>query len=249
MERTTLTLDDESRPHLVFLHYFGGAARTWQWVTALLADEYQCVALDLPGFGDTPPLEKVSVKTMADWVQAEIKRRVIKRCVLLGHSMGGKIATLVAARDGASRVVQLMLVAPSPPTVERMPAKEKERMLHHPDRHEAEVTVQHGTRRALSPERYALAVETQLQIDEATWRWWLLEGMNDSIASQASKILVPITLLTSDDDPVIGPEVIQKEVQGVLPSFQLINTEGVGHLLPLEASEWLAEHIRQSVLP
>ena len=240
--------EDEAAPVLVFLHYFGGAARSWQWVIDALSPDFQCLALDLPGFGGTPALDDLSVKTMAKWVQAEIKQRGIKRYALIGHSMGGKIASLVAARNGDG-IAQLILVAPSPPTVERMPDKEKERMLHHPDRHEAEITVQHGTVRSLSPERHATAVETQLLVESAAWRWWLLEGMNDSIASRVSRILVPITLLTSDDDPVIGPKVIQKEVQRVLPSPQLINTEGVGHLLPLEAPEWVADQIRRALLP
>ena len=229
-------------PVLIFLHYFGGAARSWQWVTERLPD-YRCVALDLPGFGGTPPLDKPSIKGMADYVRQETERLGLTAFTLLGHSMGGKIALQVAADD--RRVEQLVLVAPSPPTVERMPDEEKERMLRHPDRDEAATTVKNATWQALSAERHTLAVETQLEIDEATWRWWLQEGMNHSIADQVSQINVSIAVLASDDDPIIDQEAIQQEVMKILSSAQLVRTQGIGHLLPLEDPEWIAEQIRR----
>ncbi len=226
---------------LVFLHYFGGAARSWQWVTERLPD-YRCVALDLPGFGGTPALSAPSIEAMADYVRQETERLGLTKFTLLGHSMGGKIALQVAADD--RRVQQLVLVAPSPPTVERMPDDEKERMLRHPDQDEAEATVANGTYRPLPAERHALAVATQLKVDEATWRWWLQQGMNHSIADQAKQVTIPISVLASDDDPVITPETIRNEVMRVLPSAQLISTQEVGHLLPLEDPEWVANQVR-----
>ncbi len=234
-------------PVLVFLHYFGGAARSWQWVTEQLADDYRCVALNLPGFGGTPPLDPPSIAGMADYVRQETGRLGLTAFALLGHSMGGKIALQVAADDALRDqcVRQLILIAPSPPTVERMPEDEKERMLRHPDRDEAETTVENATQHALSTERQTLAVETQLEIDQATWRWWLQEGMNHSIADQVGQINVPITVLASDDDPVIDQEAIQQEVMKILPKAQLIRTQGIGHLLPLEDPEWVADQIRR----
>ena len=161
--------------------------------------------------------------------------------------MGGKIAVQVAADDTEGRVERLILIAPSPPTTEQMPQKEKERMLHHPDRGEAETTVKNASQRALSAEQHATAIETQLEIEEATWRWWLLDGMDHSIADRVDRIQIPITVLASDDDPVIDRQAIQQEVMGTLPEARLVRTQGIGHLLPLEAPDWVAEQIQQIV--
>ena len=234
-------------PVLVLIHYFGGAARSWQWVTEQLSDEYQCIALNLPGFGKTSPLDAPSIEAFAEYVREETERLGISSFTLLGHSMGGKIAVQVAADDDDRRVERLILIAPSPPTIEQMPPEEKERMLHHPDRGEAETTVKNAVKGSLSPEQHALAVATQLEIDEATWRWWLLEGMNHSIADQVSRVKVPITVLASDDDPVITPEAIQQEVMAVVPDAELVRTQGIGHLSPLEDPDWVAEQIRRVV--
>ena len=70
--------------------------------------------------------------------------------------MGGKIALQVAADDALRdrRGRQLILVALSPPTVERMPEDEKERTLRHPDRGEAEPTMKEATQQPLPTGRH-----------------------------------------------------------------------------------------------
>lgn len=239
--------EENEGPVLVFLHYFGGAAPSWQWVVEQLATDYRCVALNLPGFGETDPLGTPSVENFANYLREEVEQQGLESVTLVGHSMSAKIAVQAAANDTDGHIKRLILIAPSPPTVERMPSEEKERMLRHPDRSEAETTVNNATQRALSPERYERAVATQLQIDPATWQWWLRVGMDHSIADQVTRINVPITVLASDDDPVIDAKTIRDEVMAVLPEATLVRATGVGHLLPLEDPDWVAAQIRRAV--
>ncbi len=236
-----------SGPVLVFIHYFGGAALSWQWVAEQLSSDHQCIALNLPGFGGTDPLDEPSIENFAQYIQQETDRLHVASFTLVGHSMGGKLAVQAAAADTERRINQLVLVAPSPPTTEDMPDEEKKRMLRHPDRAEAETTVQNATYQKLSPECHTLAVQTQLEIESNTWRWWLLDGMNHSIADQVPQVNVPVTVLASEDDSVIDPDAIRQEVMGVIPHAQLRKTRGVGHLIPQEDPTWVAEQIRQVV--
>lgn len=232
---------------LVFLHYFGGSARSWQWVAEKLSGDYRCIAINFPGFGGAPALETPSIQGFAKYVQQELDRLGVKTYTLIGHSMGGKIALQVAANAAAGAVQQLILVAPSPPTTEPMPTKEKERMLHHPNRQEAEITVENAVKHTLTEDQHTLAVETQLIADPKTWRWWLLEGMEHSIADNIKLLHVPITVLASEDDPVITPDVIKERVMSVLDQAKLVNTRHVGHLSPLEVPDWIAAQIRKVV--
>lgn len=232
---------------LVFLHSFGGSAYSWQWVTRELCDAYRCIALNLPGFGHTPALKLPSIQAFADFVREVLHQAGVEEHTLIGHSMGCKIALQVAADAPAGTVRQLILVAPSPPTVEPMPAEEKQRMLRHPDRREAETSIAHAVKRPLTQEQHELAIETQLATDAATWRWWLLEGMAHSIANHMKRLHMPITVLASLDDPVILADVIQKQVMQVLTHATLITTRHVGHLSPLEAPDWVAAQIRSIV--
>lgn len=232
---------------LVFLHYFGGAAESWQWVAEALAKDYRCFAIDLPGFGKAAPLDQASIAGFANFVQRELAALRLDAYTLIGHSMGAKIAMQVAV-DAANKAVQhLILLAPSPPTTEPMAAEEKERMLRHPDRQVAENTLKGAIKKSLTAEQQKLAIETQLVIDEDAWRWWLLEGMDHSIAEQVKSLEIPITVLASEDDPVITPAVIAQRVMQELKGASLINTSKVGHLIPLEAPDWVAQQIRNVV--
>ena len=161
--------------------------------------------------------------------------------------MGGKIA-LQAAADGIEGLEQVILVAPSPPTQEPMPDEERDRMLQ--DHHNPEVastTVDGAAQQPLPAIRRAIAMRTHTQAEDQTWRWWLLDGMNHSIAEQMSAVQLPVTVIASKDDPVIPWETIQTEVMGCLPQSKLVTYTHVGHLLPLEVPVPLAESIRGAV--
>ncbi len=235
------------REVLVFLHYFGGSAVSWNWVIEKLSDDYLCVAINLPGFGSLPAMKEPSIQAYAEYVQKELESIGIKKYSLVGHSMGGKIALQVAANAPKDSIHQLILVAPSPPTIEPLPEKQKERMLHRSDPYEAEKLIDDAIKKPLTKNQYALALETQLITDPATWKWWILDGMNHSIADNIKSLELPITVLASNDDPVMTSEVIKQRVMPYLNHAKLITIEGVGHLIPFEAPGWIAEQIRISL--
>ena len=55
-------------PALIFLHYWGGSARTWKSVTHVLESDFRCVALDQRGWGssDAPAAEPRGRRLHAD---------------------------------------------------------------------------------------------------------------------------------------------------------------------------------------
>ena len=228
---------------LVLLHYFGGAALSWQWVAGALP-HHRCVALNLPGFGGRPAPSAPSLATYADHVTDTLAGLQMDDYVLVGHSMGGKIALQVAIQS-AQPPRRVVLVAPSPPTYEPMTPDARAHMLHgHRERSRAEAAVADATRQPLSVPQRALAVYTQTLVDDAVWRWWILEGMNHSIAPQLSRLQVPVTVLASVDDPVISFDTIRSEVMALLPGATLVTTRGAGHLLPLETAGWVAASLQ-----
>lgn len=236
------------QPTLVFLHYFSGAAASWQWVIEELQDDFRCIALNLPGFGNASPLDEPSLENYSTFIREALVKLELDRVVLIGHSMGGKIALQVATDLDAKALKQVILVAPSPPTQEPMPEEERDRLLG--DFHSIEVaasTVDGATQQPLPADRRELAIHTHIQAEDRTWRWWLRDGMNHSIAERLKAIEVPVSVIASADDPVIPWHTIEHEVMAFLPEARLIKLSGVGHLIPLEASEQLARHIRQLV--
>lgn len=85
-------------PPLLLLHGWGGSSMHWYGALLTLSDTYTVYALDMPGYGESPPLpDGVTVARMADVVMAFADTMGIEQFDLNGHSFGGGVATYIAA--------------------------------------------------------------------------------------------------------------------------------------------------------
>lgn len=81
----------------------------WLPVAKILSNKYQVVLLDLPGFGATAmPKETFGIYEYADFVKKFLVKLNIKKCIVLGHSFGGRIGIILASERGI--VNKLILV-------------------------------------------------------------------------------------------------------------------------------------------
>jgi pimeloyl-ACP methyl ester carboxylesterase len=104
-----------SGPAMVLVHGLGGAAENWFAVGSALARRAHVVALDLMGFGRTPPgQDGAEVDANQRLLDQFIATAVGGPAIVVGNSMGGLIAMMEAARSPA-RVAGLILVSPAQP--------------------------------------------------------------------------------------------------------------------------------------
>ncbi len=104
---------------LVTSHSFGFSRREWIEVADLLSDRYRTVAVDAPGFGDAADVPGYSMQEMAAQFAETINALDLQRYVLVGHSMTGKVMSILASRAGAQLGLahppeQLVLLTPTP---------------------------------------------------------------------------------------------------------------------------------------
>lgn len=78
-----------SKPPLVLLHGWGSDSRCWNPLLEWLEDEFECVLIDLPGFGLN---ELFSVDNL-NALYAELEKILPEKSHLVGWSLGGMIAT------------------------------------------------------------------------------------------------------------------------------------------------------------
>lgn len=97
-------------PDLVLLHGWGMNGAVWQPLVERLASDFCLQLVDLPGFGQSPPLPNGA--SLADWSQAVLDV-VPEQAAWLGWSLGGLIASQ-AALQAPSRVSHLLTLASSP---------------------------------------------------------------------------------------------------------------------------------------
>ena len=103
-------------PIFVAVHGLGGSHVNWALLAPLLTDRGTVYAPDLAGFGLTPPTGRTaSVRDNVDLLAGFIRTVSPQRpVVLLGNSMGGLIAMLLAGSRPAL-VAGVILVAPASP--------------------------------------------------------------------------------------------------------------------------------------
>ncbi len=99
----------------VLLHGFSNDAHVFDDFAPCIAPYYRTVALDLRGHGDADadPEARYDHETMARDVAAALDALAIPRCVLLGHSMGGRVAMRFAGAH-PERLAGLVIVDSGP---------------------------------------------------------------------------------------------------------------------------------------
>jgi pimeloyl-ACP methyl ester carboxylesterase len=84
---------------IVLLHGFTESHKIWNYFTKVLSDEFHVVTIDLPGHGKSECIAEVhTMELLSEVVHAVLKKAGIKRCIMIGHSMGGYV-TLAFARE------------------------------------------------------------------------------------------------------------------------------------------------------
>lgn len=92
-------LGGAGKPPLVLLHGMLGSSRNWQTAGADLAARYHVFALDLRNHGRSPHADTMSYEEMMADVLGWLDAQGLARAIFVGHSMGGKIAMLLACRQ------------------------------------------------------------------------------------------------------------------------------------------------------
>jgi pimeloyl-ACP methyl ester carboxylesterase len=224
---------------LVFLHYYGGSSRTWKHVTVKLVPNFRTITIDHRGWGESDAPDKgYGLADLAADAEGVIASLALQRYVLVGHSMGGKVAQLMASSQ-PSGLAGLILVAPSPPSPMIMPAEAREMMA---GAYASRETVEEAidtmlTAKPLSAEDRAQVIEDSLRgAPQAKVAWPRATSLED-IAAQVRDINVPTLVIAGELDRVDPPIRLRLELLPRIPQAGMHVLPGTGHLWMLESPD------------
>lgn len=106
-------LGGAGQPPLVLLHGMLGSSRNWQSAGADLAGQFHVLAPDMRNHGRSPHADEMTYEVMMQDVLGWLDEQGLPRATFIGHSMGGKIAMLLACRH-PERVERLIAVDIAP---------------------------------------------------------------------------------------------------------------------------------------
>jgi pimeloyl-ACP methyl ester carboxylesterase len=230
---------------LVFLHYWGGSSRTWRHVVEALPTTFRTIAIDHRGWGESDaPASGYSLADLAGDAQGVIEALRLRRYILVGHSMGGKVAQLMASRRPQG-LVGLVLVAPSPPPPMAIPPEAREAMLGaYATRESVGATIdQVLTAKAPSPKDREQVIEDSLRGAPQAKAAWPQFISQEDITREVAAIDVPTIVIAGELDRVDSVGVLKAELLPRIRRAMLHVLPGTWHLSPLESSQKLARLI------
>ena len=231
---------------LLFLHYFGGSSRTWIPVIEKLKDRYRCIAVDLPGFGGSPIVSNnLSVTENAALIFTLIEKLHLKNFIIIGHSMGGKIALALSSLMPIG-FEKLILVAPSPPTAEPMSQKDRTDLLAaYKNTAAIKKIIKSITHTHITHEVIDKLTEDYFRIEEKSWKYWVEKGSRENISSEMASIHAAVFIISGKYDKNLSTDFLHKEFIQYFPGVLFKEIKQAAHLVPVDAPEELASAIAE----
>jgi len=242
---------------LYLLHALGASSGSFDRVAAHLDARVRVEGIDLPGFGALADAPDSSLETTVDHVVAHLARHARGRWMLGGHSMGGKITALVAARilrgdAPLSGLSGLVLMAPSPPRPEPMDEERRARMLSWAadgslSEQDAETFIDQNTAEPLSPDAHREALADLQRTSPSAWRAWLETGSRVDASAEVGMLDLPVLVLAGTDDDDLGAAAQPGLLASVYPRARFVALDDTGHVIPLERASEAADAIARFV--
>lgn len=233
-------------PAVVLLHGFGGGGAVWEDIARRLASNHIAIAYDLPGHGlsvDYPGYGPP--KTAARAVIDDIRSRGLAAVHLVGHSMGGAIATL-AAYGAPDLIASLTLIAPggmgeeiNAPLLRRFGAAHEAnqiaaclREMSGPDAGDIAAAATALARiRLANEQRRALVAISELITKDGRQGAFPPEML--------ASLSMPVTVLWGDGDAVLPFH----QTRNLPPRFDIRALPGAGHMLVEETPDAIIDAI------
>jgi pimeloyl-ACP methyl ester carboxylesterase len=259
---------------LLLLHGFGNEAHIWDDFAPGVAPFYSTVALDHRGHGDSAwdPERRYEHESMVADVEAVTAALGISRLVIVGHSLGGRIATLFAGRH-PQRMAGLVLVDIGP----EVDARGRMRIRQDVEANVAPVfasveeyaralslaypaaradTLEHMARHGLrrrADGRFELKMDPALRgglgapessADADAREQETTAALWDALA----RIPCPTLVVRGAASDILSPEVADRMVEDVLPNGRLAVVGRAGHSVMTDNPEGFAEAVGEFML-
>jgi pimeloyl-ACP methyl ester carboxylesterase len=245
-------IDIGSGPPVLFVHGLGGSWPNWLEQLPILSQGRRAIALDLPGFGDSPmPSRPISIEGYARTLLELMDTLGVYSAAIVGNSMGGQI-TAELALLAPERVERIVLVSPAGVSTASMLRRLPLIRLAHPALHAITGWVSSNAdsiaRRRTLRERALATVATQPQRIAPEFAAEQIRGMgkpgflpalealvehSQTLSDRLHAIRCPTLILWGGDDPLVparDAEVFRREI----PRAKKVVWEHTGHVAMFE---------------
>jgi len=277
-QTTAIAFGAEGPPDLVFLHATGFNALTYRSILAPLGQRYRILALDQRGHGRCPlPAEPTALRSWDQYVQDFLTVAAplwgqATPPVIAGHSMGGAVALMAAARRPglADRVVvfdpvvppdglrlRLLPLVPQAQRIARFPiaAAAQRRRDRFPSRVAAQDSYRgrgaFATWQAVFLNDYVEDGFRDTDAGDVTlscapgWEAATFAGVRPGVAAALKTIACPVDLLLAARGSAV--QIDAEHLRLLKPDLRIETMSGTSHFLPMEVPNIARERLARAL--
>ncbi|MBB6678192.1 alpha/beta fold hydrolase [Cohnella lubricantis] len=224
---------EHAEPILLF-HGFAFSSTVWLENIEALSARYRVYAVDFPGDINKSEASRpiCSKQECADWAEELMDGLGVQKVHLLGHSFGGFIAMILAARL-TSRVRRLIVLSPGGGVLPQgkgfflrcllagmFPSSKRiHRLMDY-------MTGKGNTIHPALKEQFVTAMQNALPRTKL-----FVSNMRDE---ELKRLLVPTLLLIGDQEIQYDAQAAARRAESTMPSVEAVIVKDAGHGLPLE---------------
>lgn len=231
-------------PPVVVLHGWGGRIESMTPVLLGLRDRFRVMAIDLPGFGESPaPTVAWGTDEYAELVSHTLDSVGVARAAFVGHSYGAKTSVYLAAArpDMVDRLVLAgssgLRAAPSASVRAKRTLSKVGRVVGHlgaPGR-----ALRDGLYRRIASEDYRAAGDM---------RPVLVKVVNEDFSALLPSVRCPVLLIWGSKDDAV-PVAHARRMESLIPDAGLVVFEGAGHFAYLEEPDRFVRIVAHFLAP
>jgi pimeloyl-ACP methyl ester carboxylesterase len=232
---------------MVLLHGWGGEWKSWFPVIERFKKTHRVFVPDLPGFGDTALQHALTLDEYADevlkWLHAE---NLNKNVILVGHSFGGALAALIAAKE-PDLVKKLVLVDASGIRPAASASQKVLTAFVSSGRRVLQLPVLSRAFPVLRKMLYSfgpLKNSDYRALNDRAWKETFVNVVSRDISNELVHIQCPTLLVWGELDKD-APLWQGQRMQALIPESNLVVFEGVEHFPYLDKTDRFEEVVRE----
>jgi pimeloyl-ACP methyl ester carboxylesterase len=255
-------VDIGSGPVMLFVHGLGGSWQNWLENLPHFAQTHRCIAPDLGGFGESPPVEgDVSIERYARSLSELLAHLDVGSAVVVGNSMGGFIALELAIKF-PELVEKLVLVSAAvlwqeyrrakplvafagatEGTLGRMIIGLQPRLASRPRLRQTALRM--GG--IVAPHKLGRELQRELVLTARRTEGFLpaFQALADySLRDDLEKVSAPTLIVWGTADPLVGVA-HARELEQLIPGARAVIYKRAGHVVQLERPDEFNEEVER----
>lgn len=241
---------------ILFIPGFSVPGKSWDPVVNQLENNYTCHTVTLAGFGGKKPIDFPWLPTVNAAIENYIQENQLTDLTVIGHSLGGTIATWLASR-GNNLISNIILIDALPAAgalmipnfnpdslVYNSPFNNQQLSMNAKDFSSMATTMAQGM--SINPETQKRIQDWIILADRKTYVYGYTDYLKMDLRKDLKKISIPVTIIAADKP--YGKEMVQQIYQqqyANLAKYDLIVADNAAHFVMFDKPEWFLRQIQQ----